>query len=118
MCKQSPVFDINVAEACRAAKNTGAVIRKHQVKKKVVKKSVTSFLKDCGHTAAFSYTQCTRAYLLSSVDASTVQFVDVVLALVHEAADQPVIAEDDAGHLGDVLVTLVLRDVGAVLYQT
>ncbi len=44
------------------------------------------------------------------------QFVDVVLALVHEAADQPVIAEDDAGHLGDVLVTLVLGDVGAVLY--
>lgn len=81
----------------------------------VKKESVTSFFKDCGHTAAFSYPQCTWAYLLSSVDASTVQFVDVVLALVHEAADQPVIAEDDAGHLGDVLVTLVLGDVGAVL---
>lgn len=107
---------INVAETCRAAKNTGAVIRKHQkVNSGLKKESVTSFFKDCGHTVAFSFPQCTWAYLLSSVDASTVQFVDVVLALVHEAADQPVIAEDDAGHLGDVLVTLVLCDVGAVL---
>lgn len=118
MLAYSPVFDTDVTQTCRAARNTVAVIRKHQTVNGSLKISVTSFFKDCGHAAAFGYPQCTWAHLLSSVDASTVQFVDVVLALVHEAADQPVIAEDDAGHLGDVLAALVLGDVGAVFYQT
>lgn len=54
---------------------------------------------------------------MSYVDAATVQVVDVLLTFVHEAADQPVVAEDDAGHLGDVLVALVLADVAAVIHQ-
>lgn len=51
------------------------------------------------------------------VDAAAVQAVDVVSAFVHEAADQPVVAEDDAGHLGDVLVTLALADVATVIHE-
>lgn len=50
-------------------------------------------------------------------DAAAAQCVDVVFALVHEAADEPVVTEDDAGHLGDVLVALVLADVAAVVDQ-
>lgn len=57
------------------------------------------------------------SHLLSSADAATVQDVDVVTTLVHEAADEAVVAEDDAGHLGDVLVTLVLADVATVIHQ-
>lgn len=45
------------------------------------------------------------------------QSVDVFAALIHEAADQPVVTEDDAGHLGDVLVTLVVADVASVVHQ-
>ena len=46
------------------------------------------------------------------------QAVDVVATLVHEAADEVVVAEHDAGHLGDVLVALVLTDVSTVIHQT
>lgn len=45
------------------------------------------------------------------------QGVDVIATLVHEAADQPVVAVDDGGHLGDVLVALILRDVAAMIHQ-
>lgn len=78
--------------------------RKYWFKKKGYTLNIKAFV----HSAALSYPQCILVYLLSCVDASTVQFVDVLLALVHEAADQPVIAEHYTGHLGDVLVTLVL----------
>lgn len=57
------------------------------------------------------------SYLVSHVDAATVQDVDVLFTFVHEATDQPVVAEDDAGHLGDVLVALVLADVATVIHQ-
>lgn len=50
-------------------------------------------------------------------DAAAAQRVDVVFALVHEAADEPVVAEDDASHLGDVLVALVLADIAAMVHQ-
>lgn len=56
-------------------------------------------------------------HLLSSADAAAAQGVDVFAAVVHEAADQPVIAEDDAGHLGDVLLALVVADVATVIHQ-
>lgn len=46
------------------------------------------------------------------------QCVDVVVTFVHEAADEPVIAEDDGGHLSDVLIAVVLTDVATVIYQT
>lgn len=59
---------------------------------------------------------CT-SYLVSNVDAAAVPVVDVLFTFVHEAADQSVVAEDDAGHLGDVLVALVLADVAAVIHQ-
>lgn len=58
------------------------------------------------------------AHLLASVNTPTVQCIDVVLAAVHKAADEPVVAEDDGSHLCDVLVALVFRDVGTVIYQT
>lgn len=58
------------------------------------------------------------SHLVSNVDAAAVQVVDVFFTFVHEAADQPVVAEDDAGHLGDVLVALVLADVATVIHQT
>lgn len=54
---------------------------------------------------------------MSDVDAAAAQAVDVFFTFVHEAADQSVVAEDDAGHLGDVLVTLVLADVATVIHQ-
>lgn len=54
---------------------------------------------------------------MSDVDAAAAQAVDVLFAFVHEAADQLVVAEDDAGHLGDVLVALVLADVATVIHQ-
>lgn len=57
------------------------------------------------------------SHLLSGTDAATVQGVDVITTIVHEAADQPVVAEDDAGHLGDVLLALVVADVAAVIHQ-
>ena len=60
---------------------------------------------------------CSLSHLVSHVDAAAAQAVDVFLTFVHEAADQPVVAEDDAGHLGDVLVTLVLADVATVIHQ-
>ncbi len=59
----------------------------------------------------------TLSHLVSYVDAAAVQVVDVFFAFVHEAADQSVVAEDDTGHLGDVLVALVLANVAAVIYQ-
>lgn len=55
--------------------------------------------------------------LVSYVDAAAAQAVDIFFAFVHEATDQPVVAEDDAGHLGDILVTLVLTDVNTVIHQ-
>lgn len=54
---------------------------------------------------------------MSNIDASTAQAVDVFFTLVHEATDQPVVTEDYTGHLGDVLVTLVLADVATVINQ-
>lgn len=54
---------------------------------------------------------------MSYIDAAAAQVVDVFFTFVHEAADQPVVAEDYTGHLGDVLVTLVLRDVATVIDQ-
>ena len=54
---------------------------------------------------------------MSHVDAAAVQDVDVVFTFVHEATDETKVAEDDTGHLGDVLVTLVLADVATVIHQ-
>lgn len=65
-----------------------------------------------------SITHRVQTHLLSHVDAATAQVVDVVFAFVGEATDQPEVTKDDAGHLGDVLVTLVLADVTTVIYQT
>lgn len=58
-----------------------------------------------------------RAHFLPSVDASTVKGVDVLSTLVHEPAYEPVVTEDDAGHLRDVLIALVLRDVATMIHQ-
>lgn len=60
----------------------------------------------------------TSAYLLSGTYAATVQCVDVIPTLVHEATDQPEVAEDNGGHLSNVLVTLIIRDVATVIHQT
>lgn len=57
------------------------------------------------------------SHLLSGADAAAVQIVDVAAALLHEAADQPEVAEDDGGHLGDVLVALVVADVATMIHQ-
>jgi hypothetical protein len=57
------------------------------------------------------------SHLLAGRYAATVQAVDVLATIVHEATDEAVVAEHDAGHLGDVLVALVLRDVAAVIHQ-
>lgn len=56
-------------------------------------------------------------HLLSGADAAAVQSIDVIVTLGHEAADQPVVAEYDARHLGDVLVALVVADVPTVIHQ-
>lgn len=53
---------------------------------------------------------------MSYVDAAAAQVVDVFFTFVHEAADQSVVTEDDAGHFGDVLVALVLADVATVIH--
>lgn len=45
------------------------------------------------------------------------QGVDVLSTLVHEPADEAIVTEDDAGHLRDVLVALVLCDVPTVIHQ-
>lgn len=58
------------------------------------------------------------AHLLSSDDVPTLQGVDVFKTLVREATDHSVVAEDDAGHLGDVLVALVVADVATMFHQT
>lgn len=58
-----------------------------------------------------------KAYLLSSADATTMQHVDVLAALVHEPADEPEVTEDDRGHFGDILVALPLADVATVIHQ-
>ena len=55
--------------------------------------------------------------LLPGADAAAEQGVDVVATVVHEAADELVVAEDDAGHLGHVLPALVLADVATVIHQ-
>lgn len=60
---------------------------------------------------------CLTSDLLPSVDAATEESVDVFTAVVHEATDEPVIAEDDAGHLGNVLPALVVTDVATVIHQ-
>ena len=54
---------------------------------------------------------------MSHIDAAAAQAVNVFFAFVHEAADQPVVAEDDAGHLNDVLIALVLADVATVIHE-
>lgn len=56
-------------------------------------------------------------HLLSGADAATFQHVDVIATLAHEAADQPVVTENNGGHLGDVLVALVVGDVATVIYK-
>lgn len=60
---------------------------------------------------------CLTSDLVPSVDAATEQRVDVFVAVVHEATDEPIIAEDDAGHLGNVLPALVVTDVATVIHQ-
>lgn len=57
------------------------------------------------------------SHLLAGADAAAAQRVDVVAAAVHEAADEAEVAEDDAGHLGDVLLAVVVADVAAVVHQ-
>lgn len=57
------------------------------------------------------------SHLVSSADATTAQGIDIITAVVHEATDQSVVAEDDTGHLGDVLLALVVTDVAAVIHQ-
>lgn len=57
-----------------------------------------------------------HTHLVSYVDAAAAQVVDVFFTFVHEAADQSVVTEDDAGHFGDVLVALVLADVATVIH--
>lgn len=57
------------------------------------------------------------SHFVAHVDAAAAQRVDVILAFVHEAADKSVVAENDAGHLHDVLVALVLADVAPVIHQ-
>lgn len=59
----------------------------------------------------------TQAYFFSDSNASTLQGVDVFSAFVHKATYEPIVAEDDAGHLGDVLMALAFCDVGAVVHQ-
>lgn len=59
-----------------------------------------------------------QAHLFFRADTATAQRVDILATLVHEAADQTVVAEDDAGHFVDVLVALVVADVAAVIHQT
>lgn len=56
-------------------------------------------------------------HFFSSDDASTVQGIDVLSALVHEATYEAVVTEDDTGHLCDVLMALVLSDVATVIHQ-
>lgn len=60
---------------------------------------------------------CLISDLLPSVDAATEQSVDVFTAVVHEATDEPVITEDDAGHLGNVLPAFVVTDIATVIHQ-
>lgn len=57
-------------------------------------------------------------YLFSGSNAATFQEIDVSLAVVHEATDQPIIAEDNGCHFSDVLMALVLSDVASVIHQT
>lgn len=57
------------------------------------------------------------SHLLPHADAAAVQRVDVLAAAVREAADEAEVAEDDAGHLGDVLLAVVVADVAAVVHQ-
>lgn len=57
------------------------------------------------------------SHLLSRADAAAAQRVDVITTAVHEAADEPVVAEDDGGHLGDVLLAVVVADVPTVVHQ-
>lgn len=45
------------------------------------------------------------------------QGVDILATFVHEATDEAVVTEHNAGHLDDVLVALVLCDVTAVIHQ-
>lgn len=60
---------------------------------------------------------CAASHLLPCADAAAAQRVDVVAAAVHEATDEAVVAEDDAGHLCDVLLAVVVADVAAVVHQ-
>lgn len=99
------VFDINVTKTGRDTKN---------IKQEVVALKKSDILSVKRFRP--SYPECSALYLLPRGDAPTAQLVDVLSALVHEAADQPVVAEHYTGHLGDVLVTLVLGDVGAVVH--
>lgn len=57
-------------------------------------------------------------YLFSRSNAATFQEIDVSLAVIHEATDQPIITEDNGCHFSDVLMTLVLGDVASVIHQT
>lgn len=58
-----------------------------------------------------------QTYFFSNRDASTLQRVDVFSAFVHKSTNQPIVAEDDAGHLSDVLMTLAFSDVATVIDQ-
>lgn len=65
----------------------------------------------------FFFINCAVSHLLSHADAAAAQRIDVVMAAVHEAADEPVVTEDDGGHLGDVLLAVVVADVPTVVHQ-
>lgn len=68
-------------------------------------------------SAVVEVCDCAASHLLSRADAAAAQRVNVVAAAVHEAADEPVVAEDDGGHLGDVLLAVVVADVPTVVHQ-
>lgn len=57
------------------------------------------------------------SHLLPCADAAAAERIDVITAVVHEATDEPVVAEDNACHLGDVLFALVFADVATVIHQ-
>lgn len=56
-------------------------------------------------------------YLFSEPNTSTLQDINVVPAVFHKTTDQAIVTENYGCHFGDVLVTLVFRDVSSVIHQ-
>lgn len=54
---------------------------------------------------------------MSYVDAAAAQVIYILSAFIHEATDQSVVAENNAGDLGDVLVALILADVASMIHE-